>query len=157
MWPAHSAPPAPACIAPETGSAGASTDNCTTADARTTKSKSAGYRIELGEIRAALAALDGVEHAAVIAREDQPGDKRLVGYLAGTADPAAVRTALAQQLPPYMIPAAVVALDTLPLTPNGKLDTHALPPPDYHTTTTTTPQPPPPKKSSATSTPKSSD
>ena len=91
-----------------------------------------GYRIELGEIRTALAALDGVDHAAVIAREDRPGDKRLVGYLTGTADPTALRTALTQQLPPYMIPAAIVILDSLPLTPNGKLDTRALPPPDYH-------------------------
>ncbi len=47
-----------------------------------------GYRIELGDVRAALAALDGVEQAAVIAREDRPGDKRLVGYITGTADPA---------------------------------------------------------------------
>jgi amino acid adenylation domain-containing protein/thioester reductase-like protein/non-ribosomal peptide synthase protein (TIGR01720 family) len=91
-----------------------------------------GYRIELGEIRTALAALDGVDHAVVIARQDRPGDKRLVGYLTGTADPTALRTALTQQLPPYMIPAAIVTLDSLPLTPNGKLDTRALPPPDYH-------------------------
>jgi glycopeptidolipid biosynthesis protein len=91
-----------------------------------------GHRIELGEIRTALAALDGVDHAAVIAREDRPGDKRLVGYLTGTADPASARAALARQLPPYMVPTAIVTLDTLPLTPNGKLDTRALPPPDYH-------------------------
>src|SRR6185312_10016034 len=69
-----------------------------------------GYRIELGEIQAALAALDGVEHAAVIAREDRPGDKRLVGYIAGTADPIAARAALAERLPGFMVPAAVVAL-----------------------------------------------
>src|SRR4029077_7837976 len=59
------------------------------------------------------------------------GDKRLVGYITGTADPATVRAALAQRLPNYMIPAAVMALDTLPLTPNGKLDTRALPAPEY--------------------------
>jgi thioesterase domain-containing protein/acyl carrier protein len=90
-----------------------------------------GYRIELGEIRAALAALDGVEQAVVIAREDRPGDKRLVGYVTGTANPAEMRTALAERLPAYMVPAAVVAVDALPLTPNGKLNTRALPAPEY--------------------------
>ncbi|WP_141245065.1 non-ribosomal peptide synthetase, partial [Mycobacterium avium] len=90
-----------------------------------------GYRIELGEIQSALAELDGVEQAAVIAREDRPGDKRLVGYVTGTADPAQLRTALAERLPGYMVPAAVLVLDALPLTPSGKLDTGALPAPDY--------------------------
>ncbi|MGD1344654.1 amino acid adenylation domain-containing protein [Mycobacterium seoulense] len=90
-----------------------------------------GYRVELGEIRMALAALDGVDHAAVIAREDHPGDKRLVGYITGTADPVAARAALAERLPGYMVPAAVLALDVLPLTANKKLDTRALPAPDY--------------------------
>ena len=70
-----------------------------------------GYRIELGEVRAALAGLDGVEQAVVIAREDRPGDKRLVGYVTGTADPAEIRAALAERLPAYMIPAAVVVMD----------------------------------------------
>ncbi|MBV8786382.1 MAG: thioester reductase domain-containing protein, partial [Mycobacterium sp.] len=90
-----------------------------------------GYRIELGEIHAALTGLDGVEQAAVIAREDRPGDKRLVGYITGTADPAEARSALAGRLPAYMVPAAVVVIESLPLTPNGKLDTRALPAPEY--------------------------
>ena len=92
-----------------------------------------GYRIELGEIQSVLKGLDGVENAAVIAREDRPGDKRLVGYITGTADPAAIRAALADRLPPYMVPAAVVVLEALPLTGNGKLDKRALPAPEYAT------------------------
>jgi amino acid adenylation domain-containing protein/thioester reductase-like protein len=90
-----------------------------------------GYRIELGEVQAALAGLAGVAQAVVIAREDRPGDKRLVGYVTGTADPAEIRTALAGRLPGYMVPAAVVVLAALPLTVNGKLDTRALPAPEY--------------------------
>ena len=94
-----------------------------------------GYRIELGEVRAALAGLDGVEQAVVIAREDRPGDKRLVGYVTGsttgTVNPAEVRARLAERLPAYMVPAAVVVLEALPLTLNGKLDTRALPAPEY--------------------------
>jgi glycopeptidolipid biosynthesis protein len=95
-----------------------------------------GYRIELGEVQAALAALDGVQAAAVIAREDRPGDKRLVGYvtLTGNADPAQMRSALAERLPAYMVPSAIVVLDTLPLTVNGKLDKRALPAPEYRST-----------------------
>ena len=94
-----------------------------------------GYRIELGEIQAALAGLDGVDQAVVIAREDRPGDKRLVGYVTetstGTVDPEQARTALAERLPAYMVPAAVVVMEALPLTANGKLDTRALPAPEY--------------------------
>ena len=94
-----------------------------------------GYRIELGEVQAALAELEGVGQAVVIAREDRPGDKRLVGYVTesttGTVDPAAARAALAERLPAYMVPAAVVVIDALPLTANGKLDTRALPAPEY--------------------------
>ena len=90
-----------------------------------------GYRIELGEIQAALAALDRVDQAAVIVREDRPGDKRLVGYVTGTVDPAAARAALADRLPAYMVPAAIFVLDAMPLTVNRKLDTRALPVPEY--------------------------
>src|SRR5262249_8275590 len=90
-----------------------------------------GYRIELGEIQTALTKLDGIQQAAVIAREDHPGNKRLIAYITGTTNPATARAALADQLPTYMIPAAVVAIDTLPLTVNGKLDTHNLPAPEY--------------------------
>jgi amino acid adenylation domain-containing protein/non-ribosomal peptide synthase protein (TIGR01720 family) len=90
-----------------------------------------GYRIELGDVQSALSALQGVEQAVVIAREDRPGDKRLVGYVTGTADLATARAVLAERLPAYMVPAAVVAVDALPLTVNGKLDTRALPAPDY--------------------------
>ena len=90
-----------------------------------------GYRIELGEVRAALAGLDGVQQAVVIAREDRPGDKRLVGYVTGAIDPATARATLAERLPAYMVPTAVMVIDALPLTVNGKLDTRALPAPEY--------------------------
>ncbi|SON60449.1 Linear gramicidin synthase subunit D [Mycobacterium simulans] len=90
-----------------------------------------GYRIELGEVRAALAELDGVDQAVVIAREDRPGDKRLVGYVTGSVQASPIRAVLADRLPSYLVPAAVVVLDELPLTVNGKLDIRALPAPDY--------------------------
>ena len=90
-----------------------------------------GYRVELGEASSSRtqARWTGWEQAVVIARDDGPGDKRLVGYVTGTADPAGVRTALAERLPSDMVPAAVVGLEALPLTVNGKLDTRALPAP----------------------------
>ncbi|MET9398881.1 amino acid adenylation domain-containing protein, partial [Kitasatospora sp. NPDC002965] len=88
-----------------------------------------GFRIELGEVEAALAALPGVGAAAALVREDTPGNRRLVGYATGGADPAALRRALAGTLPDYLVPAAVVVLPQLPTTANGKLDRAALPAP----------------------------
>jgi amino acid adenylation domain-containing protein len=94
-----------------------------------------GFRIELGEVEAALVKQPGVLNTIVLAREDIPGDKRLVAYLI-PSDPASVpeaarlRAALLAQLPEYMVPAAFVVLASFPRTPNGKLDRKALPAPD---------------------------
>ncbi|MFB7655255.1 MULTISPECIES: amino acid adenylation domain-containing protein [unclassified Streptomyces] len=93
-----------------------------------------GYRIELGEIEAAVTAGPGVRQAAVVLREDQPGDQRLVAYVVPDGDrwdEAAVHTGLARSLPDFMMPSAFVTLDALPLSPNGKLDRAALPAPTY--------------------------
>ncbi|HSS49829.1 MAG TPA: thioesterase domain-containing protein, partial [Thermoanaerobaculia bacterium] len=84
-----------------------------------------GYRIELGEIEAALSALPGVREAVAVAKSD-----RLVAYVTGEADTAALRQALRDKLPDFMLPSAIVALPALPLTPSGKVDRKALPEPD---------------------------
>ncbi|NRN71453.1 Non-ribosomal peptide synthetase, partial [Kibdelosporangium sp. 4NS15] len=105
-----------------------------------------GFRIEPGEIAATLAEHPGVARAVVVAREDRPGDVRLVGYVVpdaeqpgqpnedesgqATALAAAVKDAAAKRLPEHMVPSAIVVLDAIPVTANGKLDRRALPLPD---------------------------
>jgi thioesterase domain-containing protein len=99
-----------------------------------------GFRIELGEIEARLLEHARVQEAVVLAREDEPGEKRLVAYYTladktTAADEEAVsvealRAHLQTALPEYMVPAAYVQLDRLPLTPNGKVDRRGLPAPE---------------------------
>nr|WP_254227806.1 non-ribosomal peptide synthetase [Burkholderia gladioli] len=99
-----------------------------------TQVKIRGFRIELGEIEAALSALPGVRETLVMAREDEPGEKRLVAYFVvddteAASDTATLRAGLSRTLPDFMLPAAFVALERFPLTANGKIDRKALPRP----------------------------
>ncbi|MGZ7274440.1 AMP-binding enzyme, partial [Streptococcus pyogenes] len=84
----------------------------------------------LGEIEGVLRGSEGVIDCVVVAREDEPGEKRLVAYVVGQAKAEALREHLLRELPEYMVPAAFVALERLPLTANGKLDRKALPAPE---------------------------
>ncbi|HKI72397.1 MAG TPA: amino acid adenylation domain-containing protein, partial [Verrucomicrobiae bacterium] len=95
-----------------------------------------GFRIELGEIEAVLLQFTKVREAVVVAREDVPGDKRLVAYLTTYRQSAVslneLRRFLREKFPDYMVPSAFVMLEQLPLTPNGKVDRRALPKPENH-------------------------
>ncbi|MGW4356405.1 amino acid adenylation domain-containing protein, partial [Nocardia sp. NPDC004582] len=104
-----------------------------------------GFRIEIGEIESAVLAQPGVAQTAVIVREDQPGDLRIVAYLVPDAANRdtdtdgvalaidAIREGAADLLPSYMVPSAFVVVDSIPLTVNGKLDRRALPKPEFRT------------------------
>ena len=92
-----------------------------------------GLRVELGEIETIIGENSSVRRCVVVARQDVPGDSKLVAYIVWQADRqgsvADLRAYLQTKLPDYMVPSAFVSLDELPITPNGKVDRRALPPP----------------------------
>jgi acyl carrier protein len=92
-----------------------------------------GVRVELGEVEDRLLACDGVSEVVVTAREDRPGDQRLVAYYSGerAPEPEVLRAHARAGLPEYMVPSLYVKLPSLPLSPSGKVDRRALPAPTY--------------------------
>ena len=94
-----------------------------------------GYRVEIGEVEAALLGVTGVKEAVVIAWDNPPDDKRLVAYVVLNVESSlttrALHSSLKKKLPSYMVPSAIMRLESLPLLPNGKVDRKALPAPDY--------------------------
>ncbi|MDJ0004851.1 amino acid adenylation domain-containing protein [Rhodococcus fascians] len=94
-----------------------------------TQVKVRGHRIELGEVEHALERHPGVEHAAAAVQPTAEGHLRLIGYVVGEADVAAVRTHMRASLPAYLVPAVITSISALPLTANGKIDRAALPAP----------------------------
>ncbi|WP_454674051.1 amino acid adenylation domain-containing protein [Achromobacter pestifer] len=98
-----------------------------------------GLRIELGEIESRLLAQAGVREAVVVAANGPGGGQRLVAYVAPQVDSAALRTALARELPEYMVPSQIIPLEALPLSANGKIDRKALPAPVFDDQTSATP------------------
>ena len=101
--------------------------------------KISGYRIELGEIETVLLHHPGVKSAIVLARQDAPGEKKLVAYVVAQPQGCAVndlRIFLQGKLPAYMLPSAFVPMSSLPLSPNGKVDRAALPAPEAAASTT---------------------
>jgi amino acid adenylation domain-containing protein len=96
------------------------------------QAKTRGYRVEISEIETALINLETIKEAIVLAQEDPAGNKRLVAYIVSIGKApgvTALRRALAEKLPEYMVPSAFVVLDAMPLTPSGKIDRQALPDP----------------------------
>ncbi|GAB20596.1 putative non-ribosomal peptide synthetase [Gordonia effusa NBRC 100432] len=99
-----------------------------------TQVKIRGFRIELGEIRSAIASVEGIDDVAVVTRTGPGTSPRVVAYVVGDATAQTVTAHIAETLPEYMVPSAVITVDAIPRTVNGKTDTAALPAPETPTT-----------------------